>query len=304
MKKIIVAVILAAVVLAGYRIFVGQKSKKGEQQDASVPVEVAQVSRRTLWETVLLTGDIRGYYEAQVFPKVPGKLKSRVKDVGEEVKSDETFAVVDRDEPALEYAPAEVKAPFSGIITRYFSSEGETVSPAKPLAEVASIEKIKLVGQVSEKDLNKISVGQKVNFYVDTYPGVKFSGEVVRLSQVLDALSRTATVEVIAENPSKKLKPGMFGRAEILVRAHSYAMVIPRQAVIYNADGENMVFVMENNNVARERKIRLGLELSDVVEVVSGLKDGETVVTLGQYNLKDGALAEVVKSGASSSVTK
>jgi len=294
MKKIVSVVVVFLLILIGCQIFSRPKSKKTGQSSEAVPVEVAMVSRRTLWETVLLTGDVRGYYEAQVFPKVPGKLKNRIKDVGEEVKNDETFAIIDRDEPALEYAPAEVKAPFSGIITRYFNSEGETVSPAKPLAEVASIEKIKLVGPVSEKDLNKIAVGQKVNFYVDTYPGVKFSGEVARLSQVLDALSRTATVEVIAENPSKKLKPGMFARAEILVGLHSYTLVIPRQAVIYNADGANLVFVVENN-VARERKVRLGLELTDVVEVISGLKEGETVVTLGQYNLRDGLPVEVVR---------
>jgi multidrug efflux pump subunit AcrA (membrane-fusion protein) len=64
--------------------------------------------------------------------------------------------------------------------------------------------------------------------------------------------------------------------------------------VIYNPDGADLVFVVESNR-AFSRKIKLGLEFPDVVEVVSGLKDGETVVTLGQYNLQDGLPVEVAR---------
>lgn len=293
MKKVIAVIGVLLLFLAGWRIFVNRKIKKSNQQNEVFPVEVVKATYQTLWEKVDLTADVRGYYEAQVFPKVPGKLKNRIKDVGSSVNSDETIATIDRDEPALEYAPAEVKAPFAGIITRYFVNEGETVTPTRAIAEVASIEKIKLVGQVSEKDLNKISVGQKVNFSVDTYPKAKFTGEVVRVSQVLDSLSRTATVEIVSENPSLKLKPGMFAKAEILVRAHPQAVVVPRQAVIYNPDGKDVIFVV-NNNRAEERKVQVGLELVDVVEILSGVMPGENVVIAGQYNLKDGSLVEIV----------
>ncbi len=294
-KKHILALAIVGTVVSGLLIGCSNGKQKSASSDLDrVPVEVSKVKRVTLWDKVEFTGDIRGYYEAQIFPKVPGKLKLRVKDVGETVNStNETIAMIDRDEPALEYAPAEVKPPFAGIITRYFASEGEMVSPAKPLAEIASIEKIKLVGQVSEKDISKIAVGQKVNFWVDGYPDVKFSGEVIRLSQVLDALSRTASVEVAADNPTIKLKPGMFARAEILVKPRYGALVVPRKAIIYSAEGDSTIFVVDENNIAQERKVRLGLETIDVVEILSGVKEGESVVTVGQYNLQNGSKVSV-----------
>jgi len=291
MKKFLVILLATGLTLTGCS---QTPQKKNNNKETTLPVEVTKAIRKNLWEKVELTGDIRGYYEAQVFPKVPGKLKTRIKDVGTEVDNDETIATIDRDEPALEYVPAEVKAPFSGIITRYFASEGETVSPSRPLAEVATIDKVKIVGQISEKDISKISVGQKVEFFVDTYPNLKFYGKVIRLSQVLDALTRTLTVEAVAENPEKKLKPGMFAKVEIFVKAHVGSIVIPRKAVIYNPDGANTIFVVDENNIAHERKVKIGLELIDEVEILSGVKEQEIVVTVGQYNLKEGTPVEVV----------
>lgn len=296
MKKWMIILIAAVALLSIYRIVSVRRAASKQSTETVAPVETAKSKRLDVWETIEITGDVRGYFEARVFPKVPGRLKERLKEAGEKVSRDETFAAIDRDEPAFEYALAEVKSPFDGIITRYFASPGEMVSPQAPLAEVSSTDRIKVVVQVSEKDIMKISAGQSARFYLDSYPKRAFSGKVENISRSLDSVTRTSGAEISAQNPDGILRPGMFARVEILVNRRDGAIVVPRSAVIFNPGGESVVFVVKDS-VASRRNVRLGISGTEIIEVLSGVTAGESVVTMGQYGLSDGDKVNVCVEG-------
>ncbi|MDI6757126.1 MAG: efflux RND transporter periplasmic adaptor subunit [Endomicrobiia bacterium] len=193
-------------------------------------------------------------------------------------------------------ALAEIKSPLDGIITRYFSSPGETVSPASPVAEVSSTERIKVVVQVSEKDIIKITSGQSAKFYLDSYPSRTFGGRVENISRALDSVTRTSAVEISAENPDGIIRPGMFAKVEILVRNRPRTLVAPRSAVMFNPGGDNEVFTVDNG-VARRKIVRTGIAGVNIIEILYGLSDGDKVITLGQYGLSDGDKVNVCAEG-------
>lgn len=259
-----------------------------------VPVNVAGVTRQTIEETLELTGDIRGLNEARLFPKVPGRLLRKIKDVGDVVAKGEAVALIDRDEPGMQFEPAEVTSPLDGVLTRYFADLGQNVTPAAPVCEVAVVSPVKVTVRVTERDFPRVRVGMAVRFTCDPYPGEAFTGRVSKMSSAMDEATRSADVEIQAANPGRKLKPGMFATVTIIVRSRPGAFVIPRAALA--ATGvTGHVFVVDASNIARKRPVKIGLVQEDVAEVLTGLNPGEKVVTLGWHNIEDGTPVSVVE---------
>lgn len=294
-KKIFIAVIsLMAVFLA---VKISGRHLKGNDTKAAaakVPVAVAPVKRAVFEDQLQLTGDIRGMNEARIYPKVPGRLLRKIKDSGDTVVKGEVVALIDRDEPALKFAAAEVTAPLDGVLTRYFLDLGQNVTPATPVCEVAEVSPVKVVVRVTERDFPKVRVGMSARFTADPYPGTTFSGRVVKMANAMDDATRSADVEIQAENPGNKLKPGMFARVVLIFGTRSGALAISRDALA--AVGEtSYVFVVGKSGLAEKRPVKIGLLRETDAEVLSGLKAGEEVVTVGWHNLSDGTAVTVAQ---------
>lgn len=299
-KIVLVAIGVGVLALAGYRIISqvrrGKTPAATAAKNKSVPVAVATVQRADMESILELTGDIRGLNEARLYPKVPGKLMRRVKDVGDTVRKGEIVALVDRDEPALEFAPGEVTSPLDGVVTRYFVDRGEVVSPATPVAEVAEISPVKVLVRIGERDLPQIHLKQSARFRVDAYPKQVFRGSVAQISQALGMGSRAADVEIRLENPDRMLKPGMFARVELILDRHARVLSVPEEAIIEVGD-ESFVYVVTDGTVSR-RAVGTGLRQSGRVEIQSGLTGSERVVTIGWQNLTDGSAVDVVETSS------
>ncbi|HOX21962.1 MAG TPA: efflux RND transporter periplasmic adaptor subunit [Elusimicrobiales bacterium] len=259
-----------------------------------VPVAVTPVKRAVFEDQLQLTGDIRGMNEARIYPKVPGRLLRKIKDAGDAVIKGEVVALIDRDEPALKFAAAEVTSPLDGVLTRYFLDLGQNVTPATPVCEVADVSPVKVVVRVTERDFPKVRIGMPARFTADPYPGIAFSGRVVKMSDAMDDATRSADVEIQAENPSNKLKPGMFARVSLISATRPGALAIPREALA--AVGETThVFVVGKSGLAEKRAVKLGLLRETDAEVLNGLAVGELVVTIGWHNLNDGTAVMVAQ---------
>lgn len=262
------------------------------QKNKIVPVAVGSVESKTVEELLFLTGDIRGVNVAGVFPKVPGKMMKKIKEVGDAVVKGEIFALIDRDEPALKYAPAEVNAPLDGVITRYFVDLGQNLTPSIQLCEIAEISSVKAVVNVTEKDLPKVKLGQKARFTNDAYPKTVFEGKVMKISEALDLTTRSSEVEIVAQNPGNLLKPGMFARVKIVLGVHENARVIPKNALEQSMEKYFVYIVREGK--AYRREVSTGLVFEEEVEILSGVEAGETVITIGWHNVNDGGDVEIV----------
>lgn len=178
-------------------------------------------------------------------------------------------------------------------------------APALPLVSVCQMDRVKMTFEATEKDLARLEIGQKTVVQVSTYPDHTFEGKVVKISPVLDPLTRLAEVEVLLDNPEHKLKPGMYAHAEVTTGVIENVIVVPRHAVIENTSLERIggedqvvkhyfVFVV-NSDKALQRKLEVIYLNHEYLAISSGLKIGEQLVTVGQNNLREGTPVVVVK---------
>jgi multidrug efflux pump subunit AcrA (membrane-fusion protein) len=293
---LVIGFLIIVIALIAFRILervLRQDKVQTTPTQSGVPVAVTEVKRQQIEETLILTGDIRGLNEARVYPRVPGRLQRKIKEVGDVVKKGEVLSLVDRDEPALQFAAAEVTSPLDGMLTRYFIDLGEAVTPATPICEVADISSVKVVVMVPEKDLPRVKIGQLARFSLDSYPGETFTGKITRISEALNLGSRSAEVEIYSENPRQKLKPGMFAKVEIVLAIHQNAVTVPREAVA-ELGGTFYAFVIKNR-IAQRRDLQIGIIKPEKLEILSGLAPAETLVTLGWHNLTEGSQVDIVE---------
>lgn len=191
----------------------------------------------------------------------------------------------------LEYT--NIRAPISGFISERLVRAGNLVKLHDPVYRITSYDPLLAVLYVPERELSVLRKGLDVSMSVDAWPGESFTGEVIRISPVVDPSTGTFRVTAKIIDHGQMLKPGLFGRVGILYDLHQDVPVIPRSAVI-TEDELNHVFVINNGGSASRRNVQLGYEREGLIEVLTGLTQGETVVTAGKGSLSDGVQVEVV----------
>jgi RND family efflux transporter MFP subunit len=202
-------------------------------------------------------------------------------------------------------AEATITAPISGVIgVRYFEA-GDMASPAMPLVTVVQMDRVKITFNAAEEDLGKLAVGQTARVIVKSYADRSFEGKVVKISPVLDPLTRMAEVEVLIDNPQRLLKPGMYAQVDVITGILKNVLVVPRFAVIENTtleriDGQDQVvknyyvFVIDSNK-ARQKKLDVRYANHKSLAVNSGIEIGNKLVIAGQNNLRDGVPVAIIK---------
>lgn len=183
-----------------------------------------------------------------------------------------------------------IRSPISGIITKKCVEAGEVVSPpmmpGMPLLETVKLDMLKTKVNISEKRLGQIRLGQEADITADGLPGNTFSGRISKIAPVVDPQSRTFEVEINIPNPDLKLKPGMFARVRILLEKRSNVLLLPAEAVLDK--GKDKVVFVAQDNVAQERAVTVGLNDGTCVEILSGAKEGESVIVRGNLGLESG----------------
>lgn len=279
--------------LAVFLAFGCEKKIKALEDKGNIPVKVIKVELQTIKNTLDYVGDIKARDEAVVYSKVNGKVIEKLKENGEEVKKQDVIAYIDRDEVGFKFEKAPVESPLSGTIGRIYVDIGTSVTVQTPVALVVALDKVKINLNIPELYLPKISLEQTVEVHLDAYPEEKFTGAVSNISPVLDLETRTAPVEILIENSQRKLKSGMFARAELILGEHANVPVIVKEAIM-GRGSEIYAYVVEAGS-ARRKNLTLGLRQGALYEVTSGLKEGDLVVVMGQQKLYDGVavVAEV-----------
>jgi multidrug efflux pump subunit AcrA (membrane-fusion protein) len=213
----------------------------------------------------------------------PAKTKLRLLGV-----SDEEICDVIKSQAVNPLVP--VLSPEDGIIVERLVNVGELIDPSKPLFTVGDFHSVWLKADVFEKDIPKVSLEQPIELQVDSFPERLFTGKLDYVANQVDSDTRTLLVRAEVANPQNLLKPKMFGRMRIMVGQYQ-ALAVPITAV-QDAKTEKVVYVAAGPDVFEERKVKLGTESGNYVEVISGLKPGERVVTNGSFDLR----AEAVRT--------
>ena len=189
-----------------------------------------------------------------------------------------------------------VTAPFAGIVVDRQATIGEVVDPARPLVAVADVSRMWAIIDVYESDLRDIRVGQSAVVRVEGLPGESFGGAITWVSSQLNPQTRTLQARAELDNPQGLLRANMFAHASVAVRDHLPALVVPTSAVQWEGCC-NVVFVKNSNTVYEPRKVHLGISTGTVHEVLSGVREGEVVVTQGSFLLKTEILKGSIGAG-------
>ena len=196
-------------------------------------------------------------------------------------------------EQQLKYSMA--RSPMAGIIKEVKVEEGSFASAGTLIATVVDIEKLKMIVKVGEKEIVKIKNGQSVEITTDVYPDNIFKGTVTLISVQADA-GRKYEVEIELPNPSKTpLRPGMYGNVAIDAQnknntQNQSGLFVARKAVVGSVQSPKIYVVntVNGQNQVSYKTVKIGKTVGDKVEIIEGLKMGETVVISGQINLSDG----------------
>ncbi len=189
-------------------------------------------------------------------------------------------------------ADTEIVAALNGVLSNRRYAAGELVTVGIPIFELLQLSPIKLEIRVPERRIAELTLGQKADVTVDALGEAQYTGEITYMSPSLDEVSRNLMARVIVPNRDMKIKPGMFARAKISTGAHQNILAVPRDAVL-SASDEYEVYVVEGG-IARKRQVALGAEWRDLVEVVSGVSEGDEIVSAGQHIIEDGTKVSVV----------
>jgi RND family efflux transporter MFP subunit len=194
----------------------------------------------------------------------------------------------------LDYA--RIVAPFSGIVTRRSLDPGAVVTAMiTSLFSLMDLDNMKVVVNILERDIPRITPACEAAITVDAFPGKTFAGKVTRFSQAVDLATRTMPVEIDILNRDHALRPGMFANVTLRVGERPNALTLPTQAFVRDDQG-SFVYVARADT-ARRVRLAAGVEQSGRIEILSGLDGSEDVITTGQQFVRDGGPVVVQKSG-------
>ncbi len=179
-----------------------------------------------------------------------------------------------------------VKSPISGTITEKHAIVGELSDPSKSLYTVADLSNVWVLVDINEKDLAKVRRGQTAIVSISAFPDLKLKGRITYIADLVDQATRTVKARIEVSNPGRKLKPEMFATVELTLAADAPPVLAVPEDALQDLDGKKVVFVAENEAEFAARPVQTGRTAAGMVEIISGLKEGENYAIKGSFILK------------------
>jgi membrane fusion protein (multidrug efflux system) len=328
--------------------------KEAAGQEAPSPVKVYKVARVSFRDTLPSLGTVKGFREFDLKFPASGILEYINFKEGEHITKGDIIASLDQKEALLklEYAKVELEkqtklfelgstietklkqsqleyqsakaelektnlvALSDGYVGSLEVDRGSYVTPQDRVGAFIDMKDIYVEFGIIEKDIAKVREGQNVEVIVDAYPDQVFKGKVDSVSPLVEGKSRTLKVRSKISNPDEKIKPGMFGRVNVLVYEKDQALVIPSSSFKKKED-RYFVYVVHSENESQTegvfeepsaekpesalgtieiRNIEISYATPDAIEVKEGLEEGESVVVDVEQELQDKAKVEVTET--------
>ncbi|MGC1696068.1 MAG: efflux RND transporter periplasmic adaptor subunit [Pseudolabrys sp.] len=190
-----------------------------------------------------------------------------------------------------------IKAPFSGRLGIRQVDLGQYLAAGTTFVTLQQLDPIYVDFYVAQQTLAKVKVGQAVTAKVDTFPDRSFAGTILAINSMVDPATRNAQIRATFSNKDDLLLPGMFATVDIDTAEPQKYVTLPQTAIAYNSYGD-IVYLVENKGkdakgkpqlVARQTFVTTGATRGDQVAIITGVKDGDTVVTAGQVKLRNGS---------------
>lgn len=192
----------------------------------------------------------------------------------------------------LELDYTQIRAPIDGVVSERFVRLGNALAVNEPAFRITSLDPLVAYLHVPEREYRHITPGQPAGIDIDALQGQRVIASVTRVSPVVDPQTGTFKITIEISDEQRRIKPGMFGRINIVYDQHIGVLQIPRSSIVEEA-GETAVFVVEDSKAVR-KLVETAFSDSGMIEITSGLSDDDRVVTVGQVGLKNDALVTII----------
>jgi len=193
---------------------------------------------------------------------------------------------------SLELDYTQIRSPIDGVVSERYLKLGNTIKTGDRVFRVTSLDPLVAYLFVPEREFRTIGAGQPAQIEFDALPGTSVETTVTRVSPIVDPDTGTFKIAIEIHGADRHIKPGMFGRVRIVYDQHENVLQIPRSAILETAD-ETSVFIVQDGVGVRTR-IVTGFSSNGMIEVRSGLTDGDQVITVGHIGLKNNARVIVI----------
>ena len=291
-------------------LFIGCGGKKKAAPGSDIPVFAVNTSTAAqgqVWDYIALSGDIIAGSTVDVFSDVAGRVTEVFVGLGSRVSRGSPIVAVDPSRAGMNFMPGISYATIDGTVIALPAQLGATVSQAIPVARISGSGALEIKLYVAERFISKIALDQLCEITLDAWPGETFRGTVTEISPVIDPASRTMEVNVNVTNQDDKLKQGMFAKVKLITEQKENTVKIPSSALIQRF-GESYVFVVEEAPpealeegetgrilVAKKRVVQPGILIDGILEITSGLRNGEEFIVKGQTLLNEGARINIIE---------
>jgi len=178
-----------------------------------------------------------------------------------------------------------ITSPINGVIVESDITTGEQVDPSKKLLTIVDINNLWVEADIYESDISRLQNLDKATIIVQTFPDEIFEGKLVNIGNVVDEKNRTVKVIFLINNKRKLLKVGMFAEVNIETEISSEVIAVPKEAVV-DIGGKNVVFIHTKPQNFRSAEVFTGRDDGKYIEIISGIEEGNRIVTTGNYQLK------------------
>ena len=186
-----------------------------------------------------------------------------------------------------------LRSPLEGIVVKRDAAQGEVIDPSQELFTIVNMNSLWVQGDLPERDLGKVRIGNKVRVRVAAYPDDVFEGRLTYISDMLDPETRVVKVRCVVPNPHRKLKLEMFATVMIEAVSQRKALMVPHSALLGDRD-TYYVFVERAPGQFERRVVKIADQHKDFTEVLGGLQEGERVASEGAFYLKSEAQRELI----------
>ena len=294
MKKsaVIVIVVLAAALGVGAYAFystrhaAAARGRAPSQTVSTVRTQIAQVE--VLHDYINTNGDIEAVNSVDVYPDIGGKIVSTNVTLGSRVRRGDVIARVDPSEPGSSYTLSPVLAPINGSIIKTPLKVGTKVTTSSAVTTIGDIASLQITAKIPERYVASLRTGLKAEISLEAYPDAVFTATVTHVSPVLDVNARTKEIVLTFDENDARINAGMFGKVKLYTLDYEGAVALPSDAIVTKGD-KPYLYVVKDDDTVEQREITIGKSVDGIVQILSGIEQGERVVVEGGQVLSNGA---------------
>ena len=284
-----------SVILSTVLISCGKKASSGAFVNAEIKalnVEVTPVSLGSVTDYHKFGGTVTAHSSVAALPDTTGKVVEIYVTEGDKVEKDQVIGKVDASRAGQNFQLSPVKSPISGTVSNVSARVGSQISPASPFAVVETLDDLEISFSVIERYSTKVAEGNKATIVFDAVEDETFDGYISHINPTLDVNTKMMAAKAKLSKEDSRIKAGMYARLNVVTQVKNDVVVVPYGALTVSAD-ESYCYIAEGNK-AKKVIVTTGIKDGNRVEITSGLKIGDKLITKGQGFISDGENIKVL----------